>query len=187
MLIHFASERGNAPLLEYLFDQMPNIDVMLLDDKGRTPIHYAARTKRISAMQVLLSKGANMHATTPQGWTVLHEAAAQNNVKALKNIIELLGRQATATLKVTSNQGLTPLMLARKRRAHSAFEFLKPYYNTDIDDMQTNQDIQLHLRKVGQTKQGAHLTRLDKLHLVGLFVVLALSLFRCVMRMYGIG
>jgi ankyrin repeat protein len=129
-LIHFASERGNIALLEYLCT-ISNANIAPQDAKGRTPIHYAVRSKRLHSLDLLVSRGADINAVTGRGWTVLHEAVARDNVAAINRIIALLGSKAQSALEAVDHQGLNPLMLAKKCTARHAFEYLVTHQAKD--------------------------------------------------------
>ena len=126
-LIHFASERGNIPLLEYLCDSSITSDISLPDATGCTPLHYAARTKRVGTMDLLFSKGADMNLVSCRGRSVLHEAAARNNTAALERVFELLGNRIVSVVDIADRQGLTPLMLARRHKATQAVRYLESH------------------------------------------------------------
>ena len=127
-LIHFAAERGNIALLEYLCDISITSDINLPDATGCTPLHYAARTKRVGAMACLLSKGADiMNAVSCQGRSVVHEAAARNNVAAL-DLLFATHRISSSILDIADDQGLTPLVLARRHEARLAVGYLESYF-----------------------------------------------------------
>ena len=126
-LIHLASERGNIPLVEYLCNDSITSDISLPDATGRTPMHYAAKTKRVGTMDLLLSKGADMNLVYCQGRSVLHEAAARNNTAALERVFELLGNRIISLVDIADHQGLTPVMLARRHSATQAVQYLESH------------------------------------------------------------
>lgn len=124
-LIHLASERGNIALLNYLCEHDPASSISLLDAAGCTPMHYAARSKRVGAIDLLISKGADMNAISQNGRTILHEAAARDNIAAIEHIFELLGDSLISTVDTADYWGLTPFMLAKRCSAAKAARFLE--------------------------------------------------------------
>lgn len=88
-------------------------------------MHYAARSKRVSAMDLLLSKGADISAISEEGRSILHEAAARDNVAVIERIFELLNSSLRSKVDIADHQGLTPLVLAKKRGAAQAVHYLE--------------------------------------------------------------
>lgn len=63
------------------------------------------------SFQFLLSRGANIHAKTSDGWQPLHSAARWNQAKTAAILI-----QNGADVNAQSNGGQTPLMLAASNK-----------------------------------------------------------------------
>ena len=63
-------------------------DINSADSKGRTPLMYAARYRRLTAVQLLLEAGANVNARDKDGMTALDLAKSWGN----QEIIRLLQR-----------------------------------------------------------------------------------------------
>ncbi|KAF2820834.1 ankyrin, partial [Ophiobolus disseminans] len=89
-LLHYASEHGNIPLMEYLCS-FPNARIAHSDATGRTPIHYAVRSRRVQAIDVLVSKGADIFSVGARGWNPLHEAVQRTMSGQLLMCASFLG------------------------------------------------------------------------------------------------
>ena len=175
-LIHFAAERGNIALLEYLCDISITSDINLPDATGRTPLHYAARTKRVGAMACLLSKGADiMNAVSCQGRSVVHEAAARNNVAAL-DLLFATHRISSSILDIADDQGLTPLMLARRHEARLAVRYLESHF---VSSARTTASTLPKSSKDISTRHATRRTGKSSLQRTSLFWGLAYLLRRC--------
>lgn len=131
-LLHFACERGNTSLLEYLLQSQPALDIARPDSEGCMPIHYAARSRRVAAIDLLMQVGADIKAKSAQGWTVLHEAAARDNVAAIEHVIMLLGASAISMLNEKDLYGLTAFNIAKRRRAVLVMDYLERTFGARV-------------------------------------------------------
>jgi ankyrin repeat protein len=138
-LLHYASERGNVPLVEYLCS-VPNVDIALRDAAGRMPMHYAVRSRRVQVIDVLISNGADISSVGAGGWNTIHEAVMRDNVEAIIHVCTLLGSRVDFLLKAIDQQGLTPLALAKKRKAMAALDYLKTHHPIDAQENHESQD-----------------------------------------------
>lgn len=120
-ILHFAAQRGNTLILEYLFQLQSGMDARHQDDRGRTLLHYAVESRRIETIDMMISRNADIRATDNNGRTVLHHAAMCGNLAAVKRIIELGGEE---DLGSTDGDGRTPLQLAFSRGAMGVTEYL---------------------------------------------------------------
>lgn len=72
--IWFAAQYGDIDRVNKLLSQGTHVDVC--DNAGYTALHYAARGGHLGVCKLLLSRGANINATTKSGQaTALHRAA----------------------------------------------------------------------------------------------------------------
>lgn len=104
--ILWAAERGLAERVGELLLQDPAL-LRARDADGYTALHRAAYNDHVTAVQRLLSAGADLAARTAEGWTPLHSAARWNSAGCLPLLL-LHGADVNA---VTAG-GLTPLMVA---------------------------------------------------------------------------
>ncbi len=82
--LHYAVERGDRSLIEYLLSQDANINAK--DKKDNTPLHYALEQNNLDLARYLLSQKADVNVQNEEGKTLLHYAAEQDK----KNIAEYL-------------------------------------------------------------------------------------------------
>ena len=98
----------------YLEENMP---LEISDDRGRTPLHYAAKGDHAAVVQLLVSRGADVNAADLRGLTPLHLAAMAN---AEVTVGILLGAGADPTLADEDDD--TPQALATSRRIQRRLE-----------------------------------------------------------------
>jgi ankyrin repeat protein len=85
-----------------------------------TALHAAAYAGRTEAARLLIAHGIAINKQGPyNGYTALHDAVWQNNLGTAEVI---LAGGADATIR--SNQGQTPLELAKANRAQELIELL---------------------------------------------------------------
>jgi len=109
---HHAAFFGHAAVLSLLAGCF---DCFVMDDKGRTPLFYAALQNRLQCVAVLVQLDPNLtwlDVGDLRGDTPLHAAALSNGVEVLQFLLECEAQPDTA-----NHQGLTPCHLARSLRA----------------------------------------------------------------------
>lgn len=121
-MLHFAAQRGNVPIIEYIICAAKNLNIEHTDCKGRTAVHYGIENKRAcDTLQSLVSHGANIWAKDHCGRSVLHHAARLGNLPAVK---ALLTHEMTDELRATDSYGMTPLMISSHHNAYPVVMFL---------------------------------------------------------------
>ena len=99
-LLHHAVKHQKSRMTSYLLEFIkPDV----VDDKGRTPLHYAFQENHSSA-QVLLSHGADISCRDDKGWTPLHVASYYGVSKGVSSLLK-----AGAEVNARDNAGMTPL------------------------------------------------------------------------------
>lgn len=107
--LHNACQRGFLEIAEVLIER--GADVEAVTEAGWTALHYACFEGRTNITKMLLTKvGVNIHAVNNDGWTPLHSACANNPMTFLVRM--LLDHGASADMRKTTRDGLTPLQLA---------------------------------------------------------------------------
>ena len=104
--IHVAAEEGNLQAIESLVKENAKV-LESKDSQGNMPLHCAAMSKKVDAVELLLKLGADPNVVGHQGATPLHLAAESGSTDA---VIALL--KAGARDDVTDEQGRTPMQLA---------------------------------------------------------------------------
>jgi ankyrin repeat protein len=116
-----ADANGDSPLIMAAYKGYTEIVKLLLEagadvaalDPGMkaTALHAAAYAGHVEAARLLIAHGIDINAQGPyNGNTALHDAIWQNNIEAARVIIE-----SGADVSLRSNQGETPLEMARAR------------------------------------------------------------------------
>lgn len=121
-ILHLAVQRGNVPLIGYLFALPNGKDLGTPDYDGQTLLHYAAETRRTHTIDLLLDAGfRKLEAKDYKGRTIMLHAASRGNLDAVKRIVEL---GCLELLDVQDCGGLTPLQLADDFLATECVEYL---------------------------------------------------------------
>lgn len=85
--------------------------VNILDERKRSPLHFAIENGNIQIVSKLVEAGANVHTETIDGYTPLHFAIKQEHM----DIAEILLRRYVNT-NVRSRHGITPLDVAIRNK-----------------------------------------------------------------------
>ncbi|XP_058459695.1 tyrosine-protein kinase Shark isoform X2 [Malaya genurostris] len=120
--VHLACLHAEARILEKLIERGSNINNR--DAQGNTPLHYACRKNGdIEMVRLLINAGANPQARNKDtGWVPLHEAAANGNLDAVK---ELLFNHVPHMPR--SSYGELPVDLAKDNGHFSTVDYLNNY------------------------------------------------------------
>lgn len=88
--LHFAARFGTEKLLQKLIDSLGQQDLHIdaLDSYQKTALHIAARQGHSGICKILLSKAADIEATTGDGETPLLGAAMNGDLGAVKLLLE---------------------------------------------------------------------------------------------------
>jgi len=130
-MLHFAAQRGNIKVLDFLFEQPQSSIFTKPDFLGRTPLHYATESSRVHTLDLLLNHGLDIDAVDSQGRTTLHFAAMNGNLEAVQRLLEL---GAKHHLVCKDKDSRTPLQVAALHGAKAVVDYLQP-----ICDVQTLQ------------------------------------------------
>jgi len=78
---------GNVARVGTLLDRRPALAAEN-DGRGDAPLHHAARNGDTDIVQLLLERGADVHALTPRGHTVLYCAGGHGHVDTLQILLD---------------------------------------------------------------------------------------------------
>lgn len=121
-LLHFAAQRGNVPVMEYILCATKHYNMNHADCRGRTALHYGTENKRASEiLTLLISHGANVWPKDHEERSALHYAARLGNLPAVKTLLQY---GMIEELRMTDCFGMTPLMISSYHKAHAVVMFL---------------------------------------------------------------
>ena len=90
-ILHFAAERGNNQLVEYILQNSTPDLVHARDDTGGTALHSAVLSKRASeTIPILVSHGADVWAKDKNNHSALHRAGKMRKIIAVEALSLLL-------------------------------------------------------------------------------------------------
>ncbi|KAK4418354.1 Ankyrin repeat domain-containing protein 55 [Sesamum alatum] len=115
--LHVAAAAGKTNVCEYLIEEI-KLDVDVIDDRGRTPLHHAVLHRHVDIAEYLLSVGACSSACDKWTYTPLHYAAEIGDILLLVMLMS-----GGASIDVESDYG-TPLQRAIAYRNKDAVEVL---------------------------------------------------------------
>lgn len=115
-----AAYEGKNEILKLLLEA--GADVSVLDPGMKaTALHAAAYAGRTEAAKLLIEYNIDINKQGPyNGYTALHDAIWQNNIETAKVII-----QAGADLNIKSNNGQTPLEMAKNLKRHEIVKLIQ--------------------------------------------------------------
>ena len=104
--IHMAAAKGDAVAVQTFLRRGVKVDTPGPLHKS-TPLHWAAGAGKINTMEMLISLGADLDATSDSNATPLHQAVLHNRPEAVKLLI-----RNNADLNTRNKSGHTPLAYA---------------------------------------------------------------------------
>jgi tetratricopeptide (TPR) repeat protein len=121
----FVAASADIAHLSWLIASSPS-KINMKGPNDQTALHFAAFQGRYSNCELLIAKGANIHATDNEGWTPLHCAAngqAEHADGQFEEIFALLLRSG-ARIDSRDNNGETPLLGAASNCLFEICKFL---------------------------------------------------------------
>ncbi len=132
--LHGAAAWGSGADVSWLLSQGATVDIKRHD--GQRPLHYAAATGNLSAVELLLPK-SDVDAPEANGWTALH-AAASNGHEA---VVQLL--MTRADVNARQAEQWTPLHFAAQNGHEAVVRRLMT--RADVNAREANAWTPLHL------------------------------------------
>ncbi|KAJ9077123.1 hypothetical protein DSO57_1019704 [Entomophthora muscae] len=126
--LHIAASKGKTKIAEHLLSEKI-IDIDSLDSNLETPLMKCCKSGQIQIAQLLIKNGADVNKVDFQGWTALHNASANGDLK----LVSLLVEEGKALVNCQSFRGFTPLMDATARMFPNVVKYLlsQPYFPCD--------------------------------------------------------
>ncbi|EAY23677.1 hypothetical protein TVAG_120140 [Trichomonas vaginalis G3] len=139
---HFAAEYGR---LDFMKDpHFEKAELVVIDWRGRLPIHYAAENNHVDVLRYLIEeKGADLTLSDNYGMTALHVACQHNATEAAVYLLEK-GAQLTADIF-----GRTPLDFAAKFNAVKIIQYFVEKSPQSLNDVNENGQTILHRAVIG--------------------------------------
>ncbi|XP_075943402.1 CARD- and ANK-domain containing inflammasome adapter protein [Anarhichas minor] len=131
-LIHMIASEGDVVLLEEL---LKDADINSVNSSNETLLHVAAERGHLSAIELLIRKGARLDLQDKKGHTALHRAAGRGHAETVGALV-----QAGAPIYALDLQGKTSVHLAADNERLSCVDVLvkaeaKPSESHDTQDM----------------------------------------------------
>ncbi|CAI9107949.1 OLC1v1007445C1 [Oldenlandia corymbosa var. corymbosa] len=108
LFLHDAAAMERLDLLEILCLGYPDLDLDLVDSKGRTALHMAAIQGNLSMIRFLVSSGSDPDVVDCRGWTPLHYATEEGHVQ----VVEYLLNHSISAKYTISRDGKTAYDIA---------------------------------------------------------------------------
>jgi ankyrin repeat protein len=88
-ILHCAAQRGNVEMLDFLLKSGGAEFIDQFDSMSLTPLTWAAKEKKISAMKLLIDAGANVNAVDERriGNTALREVVGDGDVEVIEILL----------------------------------------------------------------------------------------------------
>ncbi|KAL1917737.1 uncharacterized protein VTP21DRAFT_3571 [Calcarisporiella thermophila] len=82
-LLHWACDRGHAPMVEMLLARGADVDIR--DEDGQSPLHYACMAENLTLAKILVSNRGDLAATDHEGTSALELCPTESMRKALQS------------------------------------------------------------------------------------------------------
>lgn len=135
-IFHYAVLKGNAALLQQMFKETNINDWNQINNKGASPLHYAAAWGDNETLSALLNLGLDVYAKDNEGNTILHYAANSGNIETCQLLIDAMDPQL---LNSSNLRGATPFHCAVGKVPNNILKkFLEFGLPIDIQDIDGN-------------------------------------------------
>ncbi len=109
VLLQQAITEGDTKEINQLLKNYGNIVVEEREPSGLPPVMRAIFEGQLECLKILVNAGAELTSTDPEGWNVLHVAAAMDDMNAAKFVSQACNEQLT---EVKNVDGQRPIDLA---------------------------------------------------------------------------
>ncbi|MCI4385925.1 hypothetical protein PGIGA_G00056200 [Pangasianodon gigas] len=118
--LHYLVWHNKPRQLEKELSASEQVDVEVLDPRGRTPLHLAVTLSHLECARVLLHYGADVSRENSNGWTVLQEAISLRDAELVRLV--LCHRDYQRTIKRLAG---IPRLLERLQQAQDFYVEMK--------------------------------------------------------------
>lgn len=103
---HEAVEKGDVEAVAAALSENAELVAARPEPNGNTPLHVAAYSGQAEVARLLIDAGADVEATAGEGWRPLHNAAANDGLMSVLEVLIYAGSDVTAE---ACGEGGTPL------------------------------------------------------------------------------
>uniref|UniRef100_A0A8C1VHZ9 Ankyrin repeat domain 13B n=1 Tax=Cyprinus carpio TaxID=7962 RepID=A0A8C1VHZ9_CYPCA len=118
--LHFLVWHNKHRQLEKELSAREQVDLEVLDPRGRTPLHLAVTLGHLECARLLVQRGADVSRENRNGWTVLQEAISSRNPEMVRLVLRYRDYQRT-----TKRLAGIPRLLERLRQAQDFYVEMK--------------------------------------------------------------
>ncbi|MED6218506.1 hypothetical protein PIB30_027161 [Stylosanthes scabra] len=121
--LHAAILKRNSGLIEYILEKRSEL-IHLKDEKGSTPLHYAASIGYLKGVQILLIRkgtSSNALAWNKKGHLPIHVACKKGHVDIVKELLQL---EWPTSMDLFSKKGQNILHVAAKNGQENVVKFI---------------------------------------------------------------
>ncbi|XP_066521240.1 ankyrin repeat domain-containing protein 13B isoform X2 [Hoplias malabaricus] len=118
--LHYLVWYNKHRQLEKELSASEQVDVDVLDPRGRTPLHLAVTLSHLESARVLLQYGADVSKENSNGWTVLQEAISRRDPEMVRMVLRHRDYQRT-----TKRLAGIPRLLERLQQAQDFYVEMK--------------------------------------------------------------
>ena len=156
-------EAGKSGLLDWVVVQMFRIDQDMSEKLGKQDaaygmsiIHWATAFKCEGLITLLLEKGDDFSRQDLHGWTPLHHAVVEGQLRLVHDLV-----CCGARLDLRNLDDLTPLALAIERKSLAAVVYLETLESLGVADQQTTEVAYNAARPEEMLRQRRRLRQMD--------------------------
>uniref|UniRef100_A0A8C2I3E4 Ankyrin repeat domain 13B n=1 Tax=Cyprinus carpio TaxID=7962 RepID=A0A8C2I3E4_CYPCA len=118
--LHFLVWHNKHRQLEKELSAREQVDLEVLDPRGRTPLHLAVTLAHLECARLLVQHGADVSRENRNGWTVLQEAISTRNPEMVRLVLRYRDYQRN-----TKRLAGIPCLLERLRQAQDFYVEMK--------------------------------------------------------------
>ncbi|XP_032824831.2 ankyrin repeat and death domain-containing protein 1B isoform X3 [Petromyzon marinus] len=137
-VLHCAAQRGHAAVMQFIIEDLEDLDIDKTTKLGQTALHLTAEEGQLQAVEYLLSCGSSLAMRDKDNNSPLHLAAGRGHLAVVKKLLE-----AGAEMDGKNTAGQTSLHLAAEGGHHHCVQLLLSS-GCDIDAQSSKSMTALH-------------------------------------------